>query len=261
MRFLLTNDDGIDSVFLHYVVEAFLEQGHELYVAAPRTEQSWIGAAKSRARIVATKRSERDFGCQAWAIDGTPADCVNIALDHLVPKEVTLDGVISGMNVGMNATLGFVIASGTIGGALEGALHGLPSAALSQDLSNEMFEEVKQKHGRVEGEMARTLRHSARHAARMVPELLAATGRGKFIVHNLNFPYPCNENSETRRSVPAHVIVPKLFVPAEGEGCHRMEFSYGEDLSPKGLVTDRSVLAQRMISHSILDYTRLGTPV
>jgi len=261
MRFLLTNDDGIDSVFLHHVVEAFLEQGHELFVAAPRTEQSWIGAAKSRSRIVATKRSQRDFGCPAWAIDGTPADCVNIALDHLVPKDVVLDGVVSGMNVGMNATLGFIIASGTLGGALEGALHGLPSAALSQDLSNEIFEQVKHNHGHVEGEMAGTLRHSARHAARLVPGLLAATGRSRFIVHNLNFPYPCNENSETRRSVPAHVVVPKLFVPAAGEGCHRLEFSYGEDRSPAGLVTDRGVLAQGMISHSILDYTRLGTPV
>jgi 5'-nucleotidase len=260
MRFLLTNDDGIESVFLHYVVEAFLEQGHEVYVAAPRTEQSWIGAAKSRARIVATKRSERDFGCPAWTIDGTPADCVNIALDHLVPKDVKLDGVVSGMNVGMNATLGFIIASGTIGGALEGALHGLPSAALSQNLSDEVFMQVKHNHGHVEGEMARTLRHSARHAARMVPALLAETGRGRFIVHNLNFPYPCNEDSETRRSVPAHVVVPKLFVPAAEEGSHRMEFSYGEDLSPKDLVTDRGLLAQGKISHSILDYTRLGMP-
>ena len=46
MRFLVTNDDGIESVFLHELVHALRSAGHELYVVAPKREQSWVGAAK-----------------------------------------------------------------------------------------------------------------------------------------------------------------------------------------------------------------------
>ena len=50
MRFLVTNDDGIDSVFLHELVRALQATGHQIYVVAPKREQSWIGPAKSRHR-------------------------------------------------------------------------------------------------------------------------------------------------------------------------------------------------------------------
>ena len=64
--------------------------------------------------------------CPTWTVDGTPSDCVNIALAHLLPPELKPDAVLSGINIGLNASLGFIIASGTIAGAWEGALHGLP---------------------------------------------------------------------------------------------------------------------------------------
>jgi 5'-nucleotidase len=61
--------------------------------------------------------------------------------------------------------------------------------------------------------------------------------------------------------VPAHVIVPRLFTPAADDGTHKMVFRYGEDLSPNDLATDRAVLMAGHISHSTLDYTRLGVGV
>ena len=59
MRVLVTNDDGIDSVFLHELVHALRAGGHELYVVAPKREQSWVGAAKSRNRPVHATAANR----------------------------------------------------------------------------------------------------------------------------------------------------------------------------------------------------------
>ena len=64
----------------------------------------------------------------AWSVDGTPADCVKVALRALLP--FTPDVVLSGINDGMNAGLD-VAYSGTVGAATEAALHGIPAIAVS----------------------------------------------------------------------------------------------------------------------------------
>ena len=256
MRLLVTNDDGIDCVFLHELVRALRDAGHEVAVAAPRTEQSWIGAAKSRHRAVRSEKTDRGFGCPTWVVDGTPSDCVNIALAHLVAHPP--DAVVSGMNVGLNASLGFIIASGTVAGAFEGILHGLPGVAFSQDLSFEIYDHLKDRGGQPDADLAATLKISAAHAARLLPEIVAATPARSFLVHNVNFPYPGRPDSAVCRTVPARMIIPGLFGPAQDDGTHRFAFKLGEDLSPGEPLTDRAALAQGRISHTILDYTRLG---
>jgi 5'-nucleotidase len=256
MRLLVTNDDGIDSIFLKELVAALIQGGHELFVVAPRHEQSWIGAAKSRSRPVRSSPADRGFGCPTWIVEGTPSDCVNIALDHLLSAQP--EGVISGINVGLNASLGFIIASGTIAGAWEGALHGLPAAAFSQDVTYEAYDRLKENGGVPDERILATLKVSAARAARMIPELFGPGSPHPFIVHNVNFPIPCRADTPVRRTVPAHVLVPRLFSPQSDDGTHRLIFRIGEDVSPSGLVTDRTALADGVISHSILDYTRLG---
>lgn len=257
MRLLLTNDDSIESVFLHELVHALLKAGHELYVVAPKTEQSWIGAAKSRNRPVRSMPEDRGLACPTWSVDGTPSDCVNIALAHLLPE--TPDAVVSGINIGLNASLGFILASGTIAGAWEGAVHGLPAIAVSQDLPLREFEQVRQNHGRPTAPILASLRASAAHAAKLVPRFAQATAARSFVVHNVNFPYPCSNDTEVRRTVPARVIIPGLFSPQADDGTHRFVFKLGQDISPDTPLTDRSALASGYISHSILDYAKLGT--
>jgi 5'-nucleotidase len=259
MRFVVTNDDGIDCVFLHELVFALKANGHELAVVAPAREQSWVGAAKSRNRAVHATRGDRGFGCETWIVDGTPSDCVNIALDHLLPKSFQPDGVVSGINVGLNASLGFILASGTVSGAWEGALHGLPAIAFSQDLSMEVYDELKASGDRPDETLHAILKISAAHAARLAAELISETPKRCFIVHNVNFPLPCRVDSPVRRTVPARVVVPRLFSPAADDGTHRLIFRLGEDLSPSDLETDRNALSSGCISHSLLDYTKLGT--
>jgi len=258
MRFLVTNDDGIDSVFLHELVHALRAGGHELYLVAPKREQSWIGAAKSRNRPVHASAADRGLGCPTWIVDGTPSDAVNIAVGHLLPRDVRLDAVVSGINVGLNASLGFIIASGTIAGAWEGALHGLPAIAFSQDLTQELYDHLKAAGDRPDPELHAILRISAEHAAQMTPQLAAGTAPRSFIVHNVNFPLPCRRESEVRRTVPAQVVVPGLFTPAGDDGTHRLIFRLGDDLSPPEPLTDRTALSGGFISHTVLDYKKLG---
>ena len=258
MKLLLTNDDGIDCVFLHELVFGLRAAGHDLSVVAPRTEQSWISAAKSRTRPVRSAAADRGFGCPTWIVDGTPSDCVNIALAHLVKERP--DAVVSGMNVGLNASLGFILASGTVAGAFEGVLHGLPAVAFSQDLTVETYEHLKDRGGQPDGDLRATLRASAIHAARLVGELVAATPARSFVAHNVNFPYPCRPDSPLRRTVPAQVVIAGLFSPAADDGTHRFVFKLGDDVSPAAPLTDRAALARGWISHTVLDYTRLGRP-
>ncbi len=258
MRFLVTNDDGIESVFLHELVHALRAAGHELYVVAPKREQSWVGAAKSRNRPVHAEAADRGLGCPTWIVDGTPSDGINIAVGHLLPRALHIDAVVSGINVGLNASLGFIIASGTIAGAWEGALHGLPAIAFSQDMTAELYERLKAADDIPEPALLAVLRTSARHAALLAPELAAATLPRSFIVHNVNFPMPCHAHSEVRRTVPARVVVPGLFSPAGDDGTHRLIFRLGDDLSPPEPLTDRAALATGYISHSVLDYKKIG---
>lgn len=257
MRLLVTNDDGIASVFLHGLVRALLGAGHEVCVAAPKFEQSWTSASKSRHRAVHSTRVDAGLGCPTWSVDGTPSDSVNIAIEHLVPEAP--EAVVSGINVGLNASLAFIMGSGTVAGACEGALHGIPGVALSQSLSEEAYESLKAGGARCDAALLRQIEVTSSLAARLAPELAARTPPMSFIVHNLNFPFPCAEGAEVRRTVPARVVLPGLFSPQAADGTHRLVFRLGEDCSPAHPMTDRAALDAGHVSHTVLDYSRLGS--
>ena len=256
MKLLVTNDDGINSVFLHELIFALKAAGHELYVVAPVSEQSWTGASKTRNRAVKSAAVDRGFGCPTWMVDGTPSDCVNIAIAHLLPTKV--EGVVSGINVGFNCTLAFIIASGTVAGAWEGALHGLPAVAVSQDVAEATYYQLKDHGGVPEGDLLATLKTSAARAAQLATELLATTPPRSFTVHNLNFPDPCRADTPVKRTVPAHFFVPGLFTAADSEGRHKLIWTEGEDVSPPDMVTDLKSVESGCISHTVLDYRKLG---
>jgi 5'-nucleotidase len=257
VRLLVTNDDGIGSVFLHELVRALLAADHEVFVAAPKLEQSWTGASKSRHRAVHSARAERRLGCPTWIVDGTPSDCVNIALDHLLPARP--DAVLSGINVGLNAGVAFILGSGTVAGACEGALHGIPAIALSQNLSIPVYDDLKEKGGVPDRGLMDILGCSAAQAARIAPALVAETPARSFIVHNVNFPYPCTAATRMRRTVPAQVILQGLFSPQAADGTHRLVFKLGDDTSPAAPLTDRAALDAGFISHTVLDFSKLGS--
>src|SRR5216110_3490283 len=120
---LLTNDDGYQAEGLRAVADELADFA-TVHIVAPSREQS--GTAQSltlRQPIVCNRIAERE-----WAIDGTPADCVIVALHKLLPEKP--DMVISGINHGANLGEN-VYYSGTVGAAREGALHHIPSVAMS----------------------------------------------------------------------------------------------------------------------------------
>ena len=126
MRILLVNDDGIDAPGL-WELQRSLPQTAETVVVAPATEQSGKGAGISLPQPVYAKRQE-GTPCEAWSVEGTPADCVRFALRKILPAAPDL--IVSGINPGSNAGT-FVFVSGTVGGVIEGALHGIPGIAFS----------------------------------------------------------------------------------------------------------------------------------
>lgn len=122
-RVLLTNDDGYQAAGLRALADAFREIA-EVIIVAPSYERS--GAAQSltlRQPIVCHKISDSE-----WAIDGTPADCVIVALHKLLstPPDVVVSGINHGANLGEN-----VYYSGTVGAARESAIHHVPGIAFS----------------------------------------------------------------------------------------------------------------------------------
>ncbi len=118
MRVLLTNDDGIESAGLA-ALEAALRPACELWVVAPDREQSAASHAISLSRPLRIHAA----GERRYAVDGTPTDCVYLALNHLM-KGQPPDAVFSGINHGPNLAED-VLYSGTVAGAMEGTILGI----------------------------------------------------------------------------------------------------------------------------------------
>jgi 5'-nucleotidase len=120
---LVSNDDGIHSEGIKALARALRRVG-EVYVVAPDRERS---AASHSLTLHRPLRVEL-HGTNAYAIDGTPTDCINIAVNGILKKKPDL--VVSGINKGGN--LGDdVTYSGTVSAAMEGTLLGIPSIAIS----------------------------------------------------------------------------------------------------------------------------------
>jgi len=123
MIILLSNDDGIHADGI-IALESSLQQIGEVYTVAPEREQN----AMSHALTLHRPLRVNEVGAKRFAVDGTPTDCVKLALTGLLP--VRPDIVVSGINKGPN--LGDdIIYSGTVSAAVEAALLGIPAIAVS----------------------------------------------------------------------------------------------------------------------------------
>ncbi len=126
MVLLLSNDDGIHAPGLGALAKAASRLG-DVWVVAPDQERS----ACSHSLTMHRPLRIQERGDQWFAVDGTPADCVYLALHQVLPERPAL--VISGINRGAN--LGDdVLYSGTVAAAREGALHHVPALAVSLSL-------------------------------------------------------------------------------------------------------------------------------
>jgi 5'-nucleotidase len=123
LRILVTNDDGYRSDGIQALARALRDIG-DVTIVAPTTEASAIGHALTlRHPLRLDPIDDRVF-----AVDGTPTDCVNIAVTHVFKglPDLVVSGINKGFNLGDDVTY-----SGTVAGALEGALLGIPAVAVS----------------------------------------------------------------------------------------------------------------------------------
>jgi 5'-nucleotidase len=180
---LLSNDDGYRSRGLEALRKA-LARVADVVVCAPEVEQSAASHALSLHRPLRLSRHEPGV----FSVDGTPADCVYIALaagDRVLPRRP--DAVVAGLNHGLN--LGDdVFYSGTVAAAREGALKGIPGLAVSAGAGAD-------------------LASAAEVSARLVLALLAA-GPGPILL-NANFPrganWPVRATRLGRREYEEHI--------------------------------------------------------
>ena len=125
-RILVTNDDGVHAPGLKALLRIAKALSKDVWVVAPEHEQS----ATSHSLTLRRPLRARRIGPRRFAVDGTPTDCVLVALHRLMndkPADLVLSGVNHGANLGEDVTY-----SGTIAAAMEGALLGVRSIALSQ---------------------------------------------------------------------------------------------------------------------------------
>jgi len=128
---LITNDDGFDSKGLLALVEALKPLGH-VTVVAPTTEKSACGHSLTLTRPLSFVEIQPNF---YKLDDGTPTDCVFLALNKIYDKDNKPDIVISGINIGANMGEDITY-SGTASAAMESVLQGIPAIAISQVYNN-----------------------------------------------------------------------------------------------------------------------------
>lgn len=127
MKILVANDDGVHFQGLWTLVQV-LAPFHQITVVAPDREQSGVGAAISLHRILRARPITPPVsGVSAYAVEGTPGDCVILGLSAIAPDtELVITGINEGSNVGDD-----IFISGTVGGALHAYFRGVPAIAAS----------------------------------------------------------------------------------------------------------------------------------
>jgi 5'-nucleotidase len=160
---LVSNDDGIHAPGIAALARA-LESSGEVWVVAPDRERSAVGHALTLHRPLTADQ----LGPRRFAVNGTPSDCVNLALLGLLPvrPDIVVAGVNAGSNLGDDVTY-----SGTVSAALEAALLGVPGVAISL----------------IKPTGSASYRPAGRTAARLVRLFLRDPGRGSMLL-NVNVP-------------------------------------------------------------------------
>jgi 5'-nucleotidase len=163
-RILITNDDGYHSDGIIALEEALKPLG-DVYVVAPESEMSGASHSLTLSRPLRI----RQRGERHWTVDGTPTDCVTLALNKIIPEnerpDICCSGINHGANMGDDATY-----SGTVAGALEATILGVPGIAMS---------------------LAAYRNHDFRESARVAAELtkkVLAEGLPIFTLLNVNVP-------------------------------------------------------------------------
>jgi 5'-nucleotidase len=230
MRILLTNDDGIEAYGLQVLERIARALSDDVWICAPLHEQSGKGRGVTLHDILRVKR----YGNQRFAVEGTPTDCVQVAINDLMPEppDLVLSGVNRGFNLAQDVTL-----SGTVAGALQGMTLGIPSIAMSQCLDFDIDIEAQ-------WQAAET------HGAAVVSRLLSE-GWPADVIININYP-DCGADDVTGIEVTRqglrdmHEMHAVKRVDPRGRDYYWINFHNFEQTMPDG--TDLRAVAEKRIS-------------
>ncbi len=203
MLILLTNDDGIYAPGLA-ALERELARLGEVWVVAPASEQSGVGHSITFLTPLIVHEVFDGPRRRGWAVEGSPADCVKIAVSELCPRRPDL--VVSGINGGLNAGIN-VLYSGTVAAAIEGAFFEITSVAVSLEYDD---------HAQFD--------KAARLARAIIEQILARKGPGPELF-NLNIPTSAMDAADSQPAA-ALKIVPM--------GVARYGESFQQRVDPRG---------------------------
>ncbi|BAY29178.1 stationary-phase survival protein SurE [Nostoc carneum NIES-2107] len=246
MKLLISNDDGISALGIRTLANCLAEAGHEVTVVCPDRERSATGHGLTLHQPIRAEIVESIFhpAVKAWACDGTPSDCVKLALWALLetPPDLVLSGINQGANLGTE-----ILYSGTVSAAMEGMIEGIPSIAFS--LASHTSKEFQ----------------TAAHFAQMLVAQLAAKPLPELMLLNVNVPPVKWEEiagvTITRQGVRRYVDVfdkrvdprGKTYYWLTGEVLEEVEPPEGLNL-PQHIPIDVHVIRKNHISITPLQY-------
>ncbi len=228
-RVLLTNDDGYLAEGIQQL-KKHLTPRYDVYIVAPDRERSGISMAITiNNPLRVTKINEKEH-----VVDGTPTDCINIALQAIMPAWP--DFIISGMNHGENLCED-VFFSGTVAGAYVGTIYGIPSMAVSliADKKNKTFD----------------FAGGARITEALLEKLLPLKNTN--VVYNLNIPTP-NDGNIHITSLGLKRYKPSLVERVDPRKREYFWIGTGNPASDGEEGTDLWAISRGMISLSVMTY-------
>ncbi len=222
---LVVNDDGIFSNGIYALAKALSALG-TVVVVAPDRQQSAVGHALTVNAPLRVTPFHRDGTLFGYAVNGTPADCVKLAVNKLLPAPPDL--VASGINHGAN-TAANILYSGTVSAATEGMLLGIPSMAVSVDTLDESFD-------------CSAAAHYALHIARML--LSMDLPRGTFL--NVNVPaLPLDDIRGIRFTRQGSAYWRDTYVEMQDPQGHTVYWIKGQYIIPENEAPDADDIALR----------------
>lgn len=185
MQILLTNDDGIYAPGLAAMERALARLG-DVCVVAPAVEQSGVGHSITFLSPLMAKEVFDGQRRRGFAVEGSPADCVKLALSEFCPRrpDLLVSGINGGLNVGIN-----VLYSGTVAGATEGAVYGITSVAVSLEYD---------EHAQFD--------RAAELAVGLIEQILAHDDVADHDLYNINIPTSAFERPTEIRVVPMATV-------------------------------------------------------
>ncbi|MFK0735467.1 MAG: 5'/3'-nucleotidase SurE [Gloeotrichia echinulata GP01] len=246
MKLLISNDDGISALGIRTLANCLAEAGHDVSVVCPDRERSATGHGLTLYQPIRAEIVETIFhpAVHAWACDGTPSDCVKLALWALLdsPPDLVLSGINHGANLGTE-----ILYSGTVSAAMEGVMEGIPGIALSLNSST-----------------SKDFQAGANFAKQLVDQL-AAQPLPELMLLNVNIPAVKQEEiagvTLTRQGVRRYVDIfdkrvdprGRIYYWLTGEVLEEVEPTAGLNL-PQDVPIDVHVIRDNYISITPLQY-------